>query len=242
VAQRDIPRQQTLDDAPARVFRFLIGVTKSLSARAALQGKGFGQAEHDYAWSRLQFLGTLPGAAAGLDGAVRGAIVELDGWDGPHFEAIESTLLRSFPEQAEFVFDGLSAAEGPDAVLGVDTLLTRLDALESGVGRSASTRDSDRAALDLLAARGYSKAERERLRALVSVAKRVAPVVDDRSKRDAVQLELYRWLVEWSAHARNADLGRSTLIGLGLAERRKKADEAPADPLTTEPRSGLRQR
>jgi hypothetical protein len=239
VTKREIPGQQTLDDTPTRVFRFLIGIAKSLPARAALQAKGFSQAEHDYAWTRLQLLGKLPGAPAGLDAAVRSAIVELDGWDGPHFEAIENTLLRSFPEQAQFVFEGLTAAEGPEAVLGVETLLTRLDALESGAGRGAATRDADRAALDVLAARGYPKAERERLRALVGVAKSVAPVTaPDHTTRDAAQLELYRWFLEWSAHARNAELGRSALIGLGLAERRKKADDAPpvVPPPTANPR------
>jgi len=228
VVKKDIPGQQTLDEVPNRVFRFLIGLAKSVPARAALQAKGFTQAEHDFAWSRLQLLGTLPGAPAGVDAVVRSAIVELDGWDGPHFEAIENTLLRSFPEQAQFVFEGLSAAEGAEAVLGVELLLDRLEALEAG--RSAGTRDADRAALDLLAQRGYPKSERERLRALVDVAKSVSPVsAADRSSRGAAQLELYRWFSEWSAHARNAELGRGAMITLGLAVRRKTADDAEPD-------------
>jgi len=226
---RDNPAQQTLDEAPGRAFRFLMGLAKSVPGRAALLSKGFTQAEHDYAWSRLQLLGTLPEMVGAVDHQVRNAVVELDGWDGPNFEAIESTLLRSFPAQAEFVFDGLSAADGPEAVLAVDTLLTRLDALESGAGRAATTRDADRAALDLLAARGYPKAERERLRDLVNLAKTLKPtaMVDSAARRTA-QLELYRWHSEWSAHARNADLGRATLITLGLAERRKATEPEPA--------------
>lgn len=230
MAKSDIPGPQTLDETPARVFRLLIGLAKSLPARAALQAKGFTQDEHDYAWSRLQLLGTLPGAPAALDEPVRRAIVELDGWDGPHFNAIENTLLRRFPQQAQFVFEGLTAAEGAEAVLGVETLLTRLDALESGTGRDAAVRDADRAAIDVLAARGYPKAERERLRALVRVAKSLSPVPAlDQATRDKTQLELYRWFSEWSAHARNGELGRAALIGLGLAQRRKKADAKPED-------------
>jgi hypothetical protein len=231
VVRRDFPGQRTLDDVPERAYRFLIGLTKSLPARAALQSKGFTQEEHDYAWSRLQLLSLQPGAPASLDAAVRSALEELDGWDGPHFEAIENTLLRSHPEQAQFVFEGLTASEGAESVLGVETLLARLSALESGVGRDPATRDADRAALDLLAARGYPKAERERLRALVGVAKSVGatPAVD-RSARDAAQLELYRWLSEWSAHARNTELGRAALISLGLAERRKRGDNSEEPP------------
>ena len=232
MAKREIPGHQTLDEAPNRVFRFLIGLAKSIPARAALQAKGFTQAEHDYAWTRLQSLGSLPGLPAVLDAAVRNAIVELDGWDGPNFEAIENSLLRNFPEQAQFVFEGLSASEGAEAVLGVEKLLARLDALENGTGRDPAKREADRAAIELLATRGYSKVERERLRALVQVAKSVPPPpIVDRSTREVTQLELYRWFLEWSAHARNSDLGRSALIGLGLAERRKKADDgAPDDP------------
>jgi hypothetical protein len=199
-----------------------------------LQGKGFTQAEHDYAWSRLHLLGTLPGAPAAFDGGVRGAIVELDRWDGPNFEAIENCLLRGFPEQAEFVFEGLVAAEGAEAVLGVEILLNRLDALASGEGRDAGTRDADRAALALLEARGYPKAEWERLRALVRVAKSMSPApAPDRTSRATAQLELYRWFSEWSAHARNAGLGRSALIGLGLAVRRRAAGEEPDEPPPT---------
>jgi hypothetical protein len=239
VVKRDVPGQQTLDDVPTRVFRFLIGIAKSVPARAALQAKGFTQAEHDYAWSRLQSLGSLPGAPAVLDAAVRNAIVELDGWDGPHFEAIENSLLRNFPEQAQFVFEGLTASDGAEAVLGVEKLLTRLEALESGTGRGPATRDADRAAIDLLGSRGYPKTERDRLRSLVTVAKSVPAVpTADRTKRDATQLELYRWFLEWGAHARNAGLGRAALIGLGLAERRKKADDNAPDVPLPSPTSG----
>jgi hypothetical protein len=42
----------------------------------------------------LHFLGTLPSGPAGIDTAVRSAIVELDAWDGPNFDAIGSSLLR----------------------------------------------------------------------------------------------------------------------------------------------------
>jgi len=230
VVKREIPGQQTLDEMPTRVFRFLIGIAKSVPARAALQTKGFTQTEHEYAWSRLQLLGSLPGAPAVLDAAVRQAIAELDGWDSPHFEAIENSLLRSFPDQAQFVFEGLTASEGAEAVLGVEKLLSRLDALETGTGRQPTTRDADRAAIDLLVSRGYSKAERDRLRTLVTVAKTVPAVpAAARTTRDKAQLELYRWFLEWGAHARNAGLGRAALIGLGLAERRRKAEEEATD-------------
>ena len=71
------------------------------------------------------------------------------------------------------------------------------------------------------------------------VAKSVPAVpTADRTKREATQLELYRWFSEWGAHARNADPGRAALIGLGLAERRKKADDNTPDVPLPSPTSG----
>jgi len=41
-------------------------------------------------------------------------------------------------------------------------------------------------------------------------------------------LDLYRWFWNGARTVRNAELGRAGLIGLGLAERREKADESLA--------------
>ena len=55
----ELPSRQVLDAIPGRVLTFLIGIGKSIVARTALQEAGYGQEEHDYAWSRLMRLGAL---------------------------------------------------------------------------------------------------------------------------------------------------------------------------------------
>ena len=72
---------------------------------------------------------------------------------------------------------GLSPSNGAAAILGVETLLDRLDALAS------SKNAADRAAIATLDARGLDDAERKRLRALVKVAGR-AGHRERRSRRD----------------------------------------------------------
>src|SRR5262249_31554652 len=182
----------------------------------------------------LQALGRLPSVPLTLDRAVRDAVVELDAWDEPNFAAIETTLVRQFPEQAAFVFEALAPTSGPAALLGVERLLDRLDALEQGTQRPPPSRDADQAAIQLLAKRGYTTEERTRLRDLVLLAKRVpTPPPGIEQTREQTLIELYRWLTEWATHARNAIDSRATLIRLGLAQRRKAA--ASEDP-TPEPK------
>ncbi|MCC6522378.1 MAG: hypothetical protein IT373_06940, partial [Polyangiaceae bacterium] len=60
-----------------------------------------------------------------------------------------------------------------------------------------------------------------------------APVVSD-EERVQILVELYQWLSDWGAQARNAKLGRASLIRLGLAKRREKdeTDVVPEPPVT----------
>ncbi|MCC6528426.1 MAG: hypothetical protein IT373_37620 [Polyangiaceae bacterium] len=231
-----VPSRQTLDEVPARAFKFVMGYAESLAARVALAQKGFDAEEHAYAWSRLQQLGQMPNGQLELDKVVRDAVLEIDNWDNPNFEAIRMCLERGFGPQSAFLFENLQPAEGSQAVLGVETLLDRLDALESGVGR-AETHEADLAALALLGKRGYTKAELTRLRGLVKATKATAvptPLVSD-EQRVQILLELYQWLSDWSAQARLAKLGRASLIRLGLAKRRERGEtdvvtEPPVTP------------
>ncbi len=234
MAISDLPSKETLEAVPGRVFTFLMGLAESLPARAVLMGVGFTPAEHEYSWSRLQKLGALPKRLEAIDPVVRGAIVELDAWDGPNFTAIAEALMRDHAEQAEFLFDNLEASDGPEAVPGVEKLLDRLDALESGKGRPSGAEEKDASALALLAVRGYPKEERQRLRGLVETTKRVAPAprLGER-ERDEILIELYRWHSDWSAQARKSITSRATLIRLGLAARRrrkKSGSDAPVEP------------
>ena len=230
----EIPSRQVLDAIPGRILTFIIGVGKYIVVRTALQEAGYGQEEHDYAWSRLMRLGTLASAASPTkDAPVAAAVRELDAWDDDNYPSILRTLERDHAAQAEFLFENLEVKQGSESVLGVATLLGRLEALESGEGRPKAARKQDLAALELLSKRGYTKAERARLAALVVTAKTVVavePISDE--ERTTILLELYRWFNDWSAQAKRLLKKKQHRIALGIASRARnakaKGDDAAA--------------
>ena len=140
-------------------------------------------------------------------GSVRKAIEELDAWDEPAFRIVRATLERRFPEQAEFAMKGLKPATGAAAVLAVERLPDRLDALESSPERKAS-RKEDEAALAILRQRGIDDAKRKRMRELVATAKSVVPLaqIDPQAveQEDAARREALNNLYAWSGRARGA--------------------------------------
>jgi hypothetical protein len=236
------PSRQTLDGVPARVLTFLIGLGSSAPIRLALMARGYTQEDHDYAFSRLAKLGriTLPDQAT-AEAPVRKAVVEIDAWDDPHMAAIHAALERLHPDQDAFVFEHLSPSQGPAAVLGVETLLDRFEALESGKGRDEAKHKADLAAIATLEKRGYTKAERTRLRELVKSAKTVVqPVPLSEEESDQTLLELYGWLNDWATQAKTLLAKRSHLIRLGIAKPRKsKSDGAPTGTGTATPPTTL---
>lgn len=231
--------QRTLDRMPERVLALLMGIGAIASVRAALMDRGYSQQDHDFAFSRLARLTYLAVDKTTKDiGVVRKALAEIDAWDEPHMTAIHATLQRLHPEQDAFVFDQLEPSKGAQAVMGVAKLLDRLDALETGNGRDPATHDADLEALKTLEKRGYTPAERQRLRDLVSLATEIQPVAGVSSdERDQILRELYYWFQDWSAQVRFVTTKRSHLIQLGLARRRRKrtAGEGPDDENPPEP-------
>jgi len=232
------PSRQVLEELPARSLKFLSALSKSTIIYAALAARGYTDVDHQEGWELLlQVTGFRrpPAAAAAESTAARDAAVELDAWDEPNFRLIRAALDRRHPEQSLFVFEGLTASTGAGAVLGVATLLDRLDALEKSPERKA-TRKADHAALDTLTKRGISAAERTRLRALVTTAMTAArteeeasPTADDTAPTEAL-LKLHAWYGEWSEVARAVIKRRDHLIRLGLAKRKKAAKGAPGTP------------
>ncbi len=231
----DQPSRPVLDGIAARVLAFLIAVGKYFPIRAALSTKGYTEAHHELAWGYLKKLAVFPaGSVPILDKAVRDAVVEIDAWDEPNFAVIRAVLENNHPEVIGFLFDNLTPKQGNEAVVGVSTLLDRLDALGSSPDRKA-TRKADQAALATLAARGYTDEERARLRGLVTTAQAmVAPKPISDAERDATLMKLYAWHNEWSTIARLVLTRRDHQIAVGIAKRRKaKKAEAPAAPAET---------
>lgn len=163
--------QETLDATPARAVTFLRALGTAPVLRKGLEGRGYSPDEHRRGWALLQASSGYDadaeagGSATRVDPAVRDAIVEIDAWEEDGFRIVRAALGRLHPEQAKTVLAGLSPSTGAAAILGVETLLDRLDTL------ATSKNADDRAAIATLAVRALDEAERKRLRALVKVAK-----------------------------------------------------------------------
>lgn len=228
---------ETLESAPNRALAFLRAIGTSRAIRAAMFARGYSADDHREGWNYLHACAGFveEPEASKEDPTVRAAIEELDAWDEPAFRVVRATLERRFPEQADFVMKGLKAATGAAAVLSVERLLDRLDALASSPERKAS-RKEDEAALDVLRLRRIDDAKRKRMRALVATAKSVIAV--EQSEPKAIEEEaaarrealnnLYAWYREWTEVARATIQRRDYLIRLGLASRRVSSNNADA--------------
>ncbi|AKV02305.1 hypothetical protein AKJ09_08968 [Labilithrix luteola] len=230
--------QETLDATPARVITFLRAIGTVPVLRRGLEARGYTTEEHRRGWALLQASSGYDGQveaggfATRVDPAVRDAIAAIDAWDEDGFRIVRAALGRLHPEQAKTVLAGLSPSTGAAAILGVETLLDRLDAL------AKSKHADDRAAIATLEARGLSEVERKRLRALVKVAKEgtsrddspAEEMVQSASTHQRMLVELRAWYEDWSEMARVTFKRRDHLLRLGLAQRRvaKKAAATPA--------------
>ena len=233
-----LPSQTVLEECPARALTFLRGISQNPIIRALLAEAGYKDDDNRLGWKRLLAAsGYTAEPTPPLTGsAAFDAMVALDNWDEDGFRRVRAALNHLHPEQAKFVFAGeLAAATGPAAVVSVATLLTRFDELENSKTRKA-TRTQDRAALDTLAKRGITKAERDRLQQLVDTAQGVqepvAPAVTgtpSAEQRRAALGELYAWYKDWSETARSVVKKRAYLITLGLAKRKPPTKNTPPE-------------
>ena len=134
----------TIGQKANRVLKFMLGM-RHRQVTSAMAVHGFTPEELDNGWELLR---ELVGDRLGYSAADRGtadAITELDAWENRWFPIIRASLDRHFPEVAERVFFNLRQTEGPQVVVGVDTLLRRL--------RVAGTEAGGENVLELLARR-----------------------------------------------------------------------------------------
>jgi|LNFM01.1.fsa_nt_gb hypothetical protein len=226
---------ETLEQTPNRVLTFLLAVGLVPEVRTILRSKGYDAAEHRRGWTLLEQLGNREVESAVTAKEVADAVAAIDNWDEPNIRLIRAALTRH-PEARESVLAGISAVNGPAAVINVSKILKRLDAL-------AESKDG-RAALATLTERGLDEAERKRIAALVKIAKAGDVGEDDAALQAAAEaaskaaseyeralVELRQWWDEWSEIARLNIQRRDYLIRLGLAERRSPSgDDEVVDP------------
>ncbi len=229
--------RQALEDAPSRALLFLRAVSTHAGIRSALHEVGYTKRDHEEGWS-LFFAITkhLPEAAArpGVNHAEE-AVVEIQAWQGPGFLRARAALRRKHPDQERFVFDGLAAGRGAEAIGAMAVFLERVEALQSAPERKA-TRKADHAALETLGERGITKAVLARLRERVTFVSKNEPRRDAPATpnvQNAADFErvhhlaaLYAWLQDWSDTARAVVTRRDERIRLGLARRRTRRTDA----------------
>ena len=229
--------RRTLEDTPERALQFIRGVSRTAGIRVSLQTRGYTQEEHVLGW-------TLIGQVSGVDlavsepvedEAVRQAMTRLNQADEETLTIVDASLRHRHPAQAEALTKGLSATrDEAEAVVVMEELLNRVDNM------AQSSDEADQSALQVLEARGLDAQERTRLRELVSLAKRAAPVAQKPSPEQAAAAEaryledlkrLRAWYEEWSELARVTIKRRDHLIQLGLASRRSpnQAEAAEAE-------------
>lgn len=232
MSARATPSLTTLERTFDRMPRFLRAIAAYAAIAELLARRGLTQEAIREGWDlfyRATGIDRMP-PISGAAGPAAEAIVELDAWDEGGLRLVGSALKRSFPDQYDFVLNGLESTSGVQAVIGVRRLLERLDALEGSPDREA-TRAQDHAALAKVAARGIDAAERARLWQLVRTAQATAPApaydpaAAEAARREAL-IELHAWYEEWAEVARVVITKQSHLIHLGLANRARpqKAD------------------
>ena len=221
---------KVLNETPARALVFLRGVVTNPPILDTLEKYGYTVKAHSDGFALLSAATGLAAGGVSTNPAIV-AIGELSTWCSPGFHRVHAALKHEFPDQDLYVFDALSSATGAAAILAVELLLNRLDALESSKAREA-TKDVDAKALELLAERGIDSAERKRLRGLVETAKagsHTAPPTDETATRAKALVDLRVWYEDWSETAHAVFERRADLIKLGLAQRQPRA-AAVADP------------
>ena len=234
--------RETLEATVPRALTLIRAVGTELPIRALMATCGYDAAVHQEGWDLIHATsGYTPGKPLPTtDVAVRDALASLDKQDEDIFRIVGASLRRHHPTQAAFVLAGLGPSTGPAAAVGIKTLLSRLDALESGPDRAA-TRAADHAALATLAKRGIHAQRRAGLAAQVATAQSVSDALDgDGGAQSAADtayeqslIALRSWYEEWSDIARSTITRKDHLIRMGLAKRKspeKKDKKGEPEP------------
>lgn len=224
-----------------RVFRFLSGLGLQSVIRTYLDVKaGYNDDIHDDGWNKLNKAGSFRKKKTGVvSEAHQKAIVTIDAWDEPNFARAKAVLEFQFPDQYEYLFEDLEAAQGAEAVRTVETFLDRVDALHKGSDATRQTsRKKDRDAIQRLIDRKIISPEiikdlREQIAVVKSSTSEPTSLAEIKLEEEqkASFLDLAVWYAEWSQSAHAVVKKRSHLITLGLAKRRssKEADAADND-------------
>jgi hypothetical protein len=234
---------EVLEETPTRVTQFLGAIVAVSGIRTTMEVKAF-MASEDLAEGQrlLMAVLTAPEPAAPVTDtpearAGREAAADIDSRDESMYAMAGGALRRANREAGRYVFKDLQASRGISSVRGMAVFLGRLKALDEGTDPTrAATRESDRAAIALLAERGITAERRAELQAKVDLVLGPTPplpdpaVVVDPADRWRKLVALKLWYDDWAAVAHAVIHKRAHLILLGLAERKRKKAEGHRHP------------
>lgn len=229
-----------LSELPVRALFFLRGVSNYGAIRSALAKVGFGELEHNEGWALLSRAFSY-GPFSDEEGGLRAAAAqdELDTWMSKHHDRFATAVQRLHPKHASLFVTAKAGSSGQTprdksrgrGILRLSGLLDRVDAVQIRAAKSPE----DRAVLQTLSRRGLDTTERQRLRALLAVAKGVGLFsaaesrevqASDGARHEAL-LALYRWHVDWSGSAHRVIERKDQLIALGLVGRKRRDAATP---------------
>lgn len=226
-----------LEETPGRALVFLKCLATNPQIRVSMEQAGYTAADHAEGWDLLlQTSGYVAPQAPVVVNPVETAVRDIESWIGPAITRAQAALTRMHPEQADFLFAGLGATNGADAVLTAATFIERSEALEHAPARKP-TRKADHVALATLEKRGITKAERARVKALLEqvrneeiLATPAPPPVEAQQKRTENLAKLYAWYSDWRDTAHAVIKRRDYQIRLGIAKRRKSDKSGGTTP------------
>ncbi len=197
--------------------------------RRELSAYGLDDEEVEKGWALLkQYAQSRKAARASDDTPER--VRQLDAWENRWFVVSDATLTRAFPKVRAWLFNRLRRQSGYDVVLGVDTFLARIEALEKGVPQLGQEAKQARAHLNK---RGLTKAVVQEARVLcdrLREAHKLSDPVCNPEEEAAAEEALWAWYLEWSGIARSVLTDKLLLnhLGFGKVGRPKGSKKKPS--------------
>jgi hypothetical protein len=207
-----------------QVAVFLVALRHPRIARA-LRRHGFREADRLEGHRLLRELtdGVLDEEVSSATSPSAALLRRLDEWENKWFPIAEISLRFRFPEAHDFVFRNLRQTEGAELIVGVGTLVSRLDELPERAPRGAEARA-------LLEDRGLDEhvlgIARAALHELDEEPELPAPPAISDAEFARREAAMWRWYREWSTIARLAVTDRRLLRSMGFLAEPHAAEAA----------------
>lgn len=228
----------TVGQKAQRHLQFMLGLRNRRVLRA-LKAHGFTEEDFNEGFARLRAIAEvrLDNEPPTVDARL---VREIDEWENRWYPIVDATLLHNYPDVHARVFRNLRQTEGAEVILGVATLLDRLEEVAAPVEQGGMADGS--AAMALLARRGLTPEVIGAARALLEEVGSIEPLddeeeVDDEAASEALELaerRMWSWYLEWSQIARAAIRDRRLLRMLGFLRSKQRPDGAVVEEIVTD--------